>query len=321
MSVLIAGGAGFVGVNLARVLADMDQVVLVYDNESRGSRTLLPSSRNIHFRNVDLNDTPTLRSLAESDQRKLGAITEIWHLAANSDIPAGIADISVDLNNTFLSTVNLLRIAEEFQINNFLFASSSAIYGDLKGAELREDIGPLLPISNYGAMKLASEALLSAAFEKFLKRLCIFRFPNVIGIPATHGVIFDFVNRLKSDPSALHVLGDGTQQKAYMHVDDLVEAMLFIRDKDKNPLSLFNIGPSDEGVSVRFIAEETARQFGSKPVIYFGKGNKGWIGDVPQFNYSTEKLKLLGWEPRLNSTEAVKKSITQIVSQIAGGRS
>ncbi|MBS7804513.1 NAD-dependent epimerase/dehydratase family protein [Rhizobiales bacterium TNE-4] len=320
MSILIAGGAGFVGVNLVRVLASMKQVLLVYDNESRGNRELLPNSSNIHFRKVDLNDIATLRSLVKRDQQNYGDITEIWHLAANSDIPAGIADITVDLNNTFLSTVNLLRLAEEFKIVKFLFASSSAIYGDLKGAELREEIGPLLPISNYGAMKLASEALLSAAFEKFLKRLCIFRFPNVIGIPATHGVIFDFVNRLKSNPSELHVLGDGSQQKAYMHVDDLVEAMLFIRDEDTNPLSLFNIGPSDQGVTVRYIAEETARIFGSRPSIHFGEGNKGWIGDVPKFNYSTEKLKLLGWTPRLSSTEAVKKSVKQIVSQIAGER-
>jgi UDP-glucose 4-epimerase len=319
---IVAGGAGFVGCNLLPLLAKEDRHLVVLDNLSRGrleylgpTRDLAP--RRIHFKNIDLSDcSATLRAI--QSYLHLGVIDEVWHLAANSDIPAGIMDASVDMRDTFMTTFSLLQAVKLYKIPTFHFASSSAIYGDLGGLPLHESIGPLLPISNYGAMKLASEALISAAAESYLTRANLFRFPNVVGAPATHGVILDFVNKLKSDPNRLDVLGNGTQQKTYLHVSDLVEAMIFIRSAMSIPkIFPVNIGPVDDGVTVRFIAQSVIERISPKASIYFGVGNKGWIGDVPKFQYSVERLIELGWSPKRNSAEAVRYAIDQI-ADLAG---
>lgn len=247
-------------------------------------------------------------------------ITEVWHLAANSDIQAGVCDANVDLRDTFMTTFNTLEIMKELDVKVLMFASSSAIYGDLGEQALVENIGPLLPISNYGAMKLASEAVISAAAESNLHRAYIFRFPNVIGAPATHGVMLDFVRKLKATPDNLDVLGNGTQQKGYLHVEDLIDAMLFIREHSEEKVSVFNIGAGDEGVTVCCIAEEIVLAASPGANISYGAGDKGWVGDVPRFSYSVDKLKMLGWKPKLGSMDAVRKAIHQIVIQEAANQ-
>jgi UDP-glucose 4-epimerase len=236
-------------------------------------------------------------------------------MAANSDIPAGVADAAIDLRDTFMTTFNVLQAMKLLQIPVMVFASSSAIYGEITDRALAEDTGPLFPISNYGAMKLASEAAITAAAESYLKQAFLFRFPNVIGVPATHGVIYDFVRRLRGQPGRLEVLGDGTQQKSYLHVEDLIAAMLFVRGKAKERISCFNIGADDEGVSVRFIAEETVAAVAPGAHITYGKGDRGWIGDVPRFRYSIDRLRALGWQPEGNSAETVRRAIREIAAQ------
>ncbi len=248
-------------------------------------------------------------------QAVLGPVTEVWHLAANSDIPAGIESSEIDLRDTYMTTFNTLKVMEERGIKALMFASSSAIYGDLGDRELTEETGPLFPISNYGAMKLASEAAITAAAEKFLTKALLFRFPNVVGVPATHGVILDFIRRLCEAPDRLDVLGDGTQKKSYLHVSDLVDAMLLIQDRATKKVDAFNIGPTDDGVFVRQIAEETVAAVAPGATLHYGAGNKGWIGDVPHFTYSTAKVRALGWEPELNSLEAVRRAIGEIAAQ------
>jgi len=181
---------------------------------------------------------------------------------------------------------------------------------------LYEDIGPLMPISNYGAMKLASEALISSALESFLDKVCIYRFPNVVGVPATHGVILDFVNKLKIDMATLEVLGNGTQQKTYLHVSELVGAMLFINFNTTNGMNYYNIGAMDDGVLVSQIAEETIKIVYPGAIINYQQGDRGWVGDVPRFFYSVDKLKNLGWSPKMSSLEAIQKAIKEIVSQV-----
>ena len=317
---IVAGGAGFVGCNLLPLLAKEDRHLLVLDNLCRGRVEYIDRARDlapgrIHFVNLNLSDcSTTLRAIANI--LHLGTIDEVWHLAANSDIPAGVMDASVDLRDTFMTTFSLLQAMKLYKIPALHFASSSAIYGDLGGVPLHESIGPLLPISNYGAMKLASEALISAAAESYLTRANLFRFPNVVGAPATHGVILDFVNKLKLDPNCLDVLGDGTQQKAYLHVSDLVEAMMFIRGAMRLPkIFPVNIGPVDDGVTVRFIAQSVVERVSPKASIHFGVGNKGWVGDVPKFQYAVERLREIGWSPNRNSADAVRCAIDQIADQ------
>jgi len=317
---IIAGGAGFVGSNLLPLLAREDRHLMVLDNLCRGREEYLGTARaaapgRVHFLNVDLSDRAATSKAFES-AAKLGAVDEVWHLAANSDIPAGVTDANVDLRDTFMTTFSLLEAMNVNKIHALHFASSSAIYGDLGSVPLHEGIGPLLPISNYGAMKLASEALISAATESYLSRANLFRFPNVVGAPATHGVILDFINKLKTDARRLDVLGDGTQQKAYLHVSDLVEAMMHIRNSvDLPKIFPVNIGPVDDGVTVRFIAQSVTERVSPKAQIHFGIGNKGWVGDVPKFQYSVERLRQAGWSPSRNSADAVRHAIDQIASQ------
>ena len=320
MRTFITGVAGFIGCNLAKALLDRGDEVAGFDNLCRGSMRNLDSilrHPNFSFEVVDLADMDAYRSALRAVQTR-SPITDVWHLAANSDIPAGIADPQVDLRDTFMTTHNTLLLMQELGIGTMAFASSSAIYGDLGGRNLTEDIGPLFPISNYGAMKLASEAAISAALESHLKSGFVFRFPNVIGVPATHGVIQDFIRKLKATPGNLEVLGDGTQQKSYLHVDELVDAMLFIRSNARDKLNYFNIGADDEGVTVRFIAETVVARVAPEARISFGKGNKGWVGDVSKFTYSIARLSELGWRPHLGSAQAIFKAVDEIAKQESG---
>lgn len=314
---VITGGAGFIAVNLARRLLAAGGRVVALDDLSRGRRSALAEFVDdpaFAFHAVDCSDGAAMTALFAT----LGSVSDVWHLAANSDIPAGIEDPTIDLQRTFLTTVGTLAamrsLAPAQDIPALHFASSSAIYGDLGMREIVEDIGPLEPISNYGAMKLASEAQIRAAVEAYLPRADIFRFPNVIGVPATHGVIMDFMAKLRATPDRLDVLGDGTQQKAYLHVDDLIEAMLHIAAQDGHYL-VYNIGPTDDGVTVRWIAETVRDHVAPDAAIRFGEGGRGWVGDVPRFRYSTARLRATGWAPRAGSEDAVRRAVGEIARQ------
>lgn len=309
---IVTGGAGFIGKNLVERLAASDRRVLILDDLSRGGQdrvaTLVQDTR-VHFRQVDCADADAMAEALTSVGGELG---DVWHLAANSDIPAGVADPRIDLHRTFQTTFNVLELMKRAKGHTLRFASSSAIYGSFEDTAIFEDIGPLAPISNYGAMKLASEAQINAAVESYLPRAEVYRFPNVVGAPATHGVIFDFVNKLRATPDRLEVLGDGTQRKAYLHVDDLIAAMLHISTLDGRRLT-FNIGPSDEGVTVRFIAETVRDRVSPKAAIAYGEGPRGWVGDVPTFRYSVQRLMDTGWKPSRSSAETIVRAIEEIV--------
>jgi UDP-glucose 4-epimerase len=164
-------------------------------------------------------------------------------------------------------------------------------------------------------MKLASEALISAAVENFLERALIFRFPNVVGTPATHGVILDFIRKLRASPGRLEVLGNGTQQKAYLHVEELVEALLFIEERDAGNICLYNIGPEDAGCRVSEIAEAVVARVAPYAEIVYGTEDRGWVGDVPKFRYCVDKLAKLGRRPRLSSLEAVRRAVDETAGQ------
>ncbi|MDR2442482.1 MAG: NAD-dependent epimerase/dehydratase family protein [Deltaproteobacteria bacterium] len=321
MSIILTGGAGFIGSHLCAHFTKQKERVLVLDNLSRGKEEYLryqTDQNYIDFQKIDIANIP-LTALVVKEFHQQYPVDMVWHMAANSDIPAGTKRPSVDFNDTFVTTFSILEAIRPLGIKKFTFASSDAVYGD-HGPEkkLTENTGPLLPISYYGAMKLASEALLSASAESYLERVWIFRFPNVVGTPATHGVIFDFINKLKVTPDRLEVLGDGSQKKLYIHIDELLEAMIFIVSNSNEKMNVFNIGPDDSGCSVTQIAESTVEIVSPKATIAYGTEPRGWVGDIPKFLYSVDKLSSLGWRSKSSSIEAVRKAIVEIFKQELG---
>jgi UDP-glucose 4-epimerase len=312
MTMLVTGAAGFIGSHLVdRLLTDGHRVVGI-DNMSRGTRENLSQVLALDTFTLvegDVSRPETLFGIAEP-----GEVDIVWHLAANSDIAAGVADSRIDLRDTFMTTWGAVEIAKAVGAKRLAFASTSAVYG-AHPEPLRETHGPMLPISNYGAMKLAGEALISAAVESDLSQAWIFRFPNVVGDRATHGVINDLFLKLKRDATKLEVLGDGKQQKPYLHVSDLIEAMLFIVGRAAQARELYNIGPEDEGFDVASIAAGVIAASKTGAEIHYTGGDRGWVGDVPRFTYSVEKLKRLGWRPTLSSAQAVNRAIQEVAVQ------
>ena len=305
---LIIGGAGFIGSVLTKEMLKDNSNIIIIDKLSLGSIDYIDCNK-VELINLDINDIDSV--LKELKGKR---IEEVWHMAANSDIPAGVENIEVDLNDTFMTTVSTLKIMKAIDCKKLYFASSAAIYGYNKN-RLHEDIGPLMPMSNYGAMKLSSEAIISASLEIFLEKVCIYRFPNIVGIPANHGVLLDFIKKLKKNKSVLEVLGNGTQTKAYLHVTDLVEGMIFIKNNTANGLNYFNLGAIDDGVSVKQIAEEVIKFVSPNTKINYQNSDRGWVGDVPKFYYSVKKLKDLGWTPRMSSLEAIQKAVKEVALQ------
>lgn len=312
---VISGGAGFIGSNLALELNKLGKKVIIMDNLCRGSKEHIKHLSDYEFFNIDLSRSDLTKDLFTKIEKDY-VIENVWHMAANSDISAGVMDPNIDLRDTFMTTYNICNSIDKNPPEKFIFASSSAIYGDFKDKPIKEDSAPLLPISNYGAMKLASEGFLSTWVEKYNSKLYLFRFPNVVGMPSTHGVVFDFINRLKENPSYLLAMGDGTQQKPYLHVSDLIDAMFFIINHSSEKRQVFNIGQDDNGIKVKEIAEIVRNLFPNFFEINYGKSNKGWIGEVPKFNYKINKLKNLGWCPAISSKEAIKKLASDLYEKV-----
>ena len=310
----ITGVAGFIGSHLADALLSAGERVSGVDDYSLGRWEHLEAARtNPRFAVFDCDisePAPAIECVAAA-ARWGGRPDMIWHLAANSDIAAGVADPAIDIRRTLMTTIAMLDAAREAGIARIAFASTSAVYGELDDV-LTETTGPLLPISNYGATKLASEALLSAAAESVLERIWIFRFPNVVGLRATHGAIHDFAGRLGARLPQLRVLGDGRQCKPYLHVSELISAMRFIVANAAERRNLFNIGPQGDGTKVSFIAEQMIARHAPGLGIDYDGGDRGWVGDVPRFRYSTDRLTRLGWQPTLSSDAAVLRAIDEI---------
>ena len=303
MNILVAGGAGFIGSHLTDALIQQGHRVICVDSLYLGTRKNLEhleSDANFSFIVADLLDKTKMQQIFEEEH-----IDYIMHLAANSDIQASAASPTIEYEHTYSTTYALLEYARQYQVKKFFFASTSAVYGDKRGILLREDTAELSPISYYGAAKLGSESLLSAYSYMNDMQTLIFRFPNVIGERLTHGVVHDFIKKLRKNPGQLEILGDGKQTKPYIYVKDLVQAILRFMDSPQG-VTLYNVGV-DSHTSVTRIADIICEEMGLQNVEYhYSGGESGWKGDVPKFDYCLDKIHAQGWEATHTSDEAIR---------------
>jgi UDP-glucose 4-epimerase len=309
MKAFVTGGAGFIGSNLVDKLIENGDSVTVYDNLSSGRKEFLEQhskKNNLNFVEGDLLDFDLLKNEIKNHD-------VVFHIAANPFVRLGEKQTKLDLEQGAIVTYNILESMRLNDIDKIVFASSSVVYAETPPIAIPETYGPTLPISLYGAGKLAAEGLISAFCGTFDFQAWIFRFANIVGIRGTHGVIVDFIDKLRKNPKELEILGDGKQQKPYLHVFDIVDGIIFGFENSNDQINLFNLG-CDSNTTVTRIAEMLVEEMGLKNVEFkYTGGKRGWAGDVPRFQLATDKMKKLGWEPRYTSDEAVRKAIREIL--------
>ena len=311
MKILVTGGAGFIGSHLCDALIQANHEVVVVDNLILGKLeniNHLIELPDFHFYKEDILNFEGLKQIFNEH-----AFDMVFHMAANSDIQKGSADPEIDFNLTFKTTFNVLQCLKEFNVKKLFFASTSAIYGETSDL-LTEDYGPLRPVSNYGAGKLASEAFISAFSAAYDIQTWITRFPNVVGERFTHGVIYDFIHKLKSNPNELEVLGNGEQNKPYLYVKDLIEGILFVCNNSHERFNVYNLG-SNTRTKVKEIAKMVIEEMGLNARINYTGGDRGWVGDVPEFKYDVSKINQLGWKAKYTSNESVRLAIQKALGK------
>ena len=314
MRALVTGGAGFIGSHLVDRLVARGNKVLVVDNLSSGVLDFISEhieNGKVEFSNTDLKDLEALKPLMQG-------VDIVYHLAANPDIRLGTRITDTDLTEGTIATYNVLESMRLADVKKIAFASSSVVYGEDAPMPTPEDYGPCLPISLYGASKQAGEGLIGAWVGTFGLQAWIFRFANIIGERGTHGVIFDFIHKLKKDPSRLEVLGNGLQEKSYMEVGDCVDAMLHVISNTNESINLYNLGSNDT-CSVRNIAAIVVRETGCTDAsIEYTGGDRGWAGDIPKAMLAINRLIDLGFEVNYDSEEAVAHTARVLIQEIMG---
>jgi Nucleoside-diphosphate-sugar epimerases len=303
--VVITGGAGLVGSQLARSLLDDVSHVRVADDLSKGDRERVPDSA--EFLKADIKQPGDVSRVITSD------IDIVFHLAALTDTNFD-DDRRLFEENTGM-THTLLERMREVDVTNIAFTSSSTVYGEAP-RPTSEDYAPLEPISVYGASKLADEGLLSTYAHSYGFTVRVFRFANIVGPHQRGNVIPDFIEKLQEDPTRLQILGDGQQEKSYMHVTECVNAIRHVTEQAQGEYTTHNLGTMTT-TSVTDIADIVADEMGVTPAYEFTGGDRGWTGDVPKMRLSIEKLAELGWDPDLSSHESVRRATGQLVDEIA----
>jgi UDP-glucose 4-epimerase len=308
---VVTGGAGAIGAVLCHALARQGREVRVIDNLSAGRRSHLADLEGrarFRLHVADLTDAN-----AELAPIFAGA-SEVWHLAANTDIRKGTADPSIDFTQGSVATFHVLEAARHAHVPKVFFASSSVVYGYPTVFPTPEEYGPLMPQSHYGAAKLAAEGLVSAHCHSFDMKGYIFRFANIIGPGMTHGVLYDFFEKLRRDPTRLEVLGDGRQSKSYLRVEDCVDAMILAGRRAQKTVNIFNLGTPDRA-SVKEIAEAVVAAAGGHARIDYTGGERGWTGDIPQQLLAIDRISALGWAPKSGSRAAIDRTIREFAEE------
>jgi len=315
----VVGGAGFIGSHFVdRLLEDQSvEVVRVYDNFSSGREWHLTGHRDDPRLEVVKGDVADLDLLVDS----MAGMETVIHLASNPDIARAATEPAVDFDQGTLLTHHVVEAMRRAEVRRILYASGSGVYGDLGEVEPDEDYGPLVPISTYGASKLAGEALIASYCYMFDLVGVAFRFGNVVGPRQTHGVGFDFVRRLLADPAELTILGDGSQSKSYIHVSDVMDAVLLAATAAPRPFAVFNVATGDY-ITVREVAELAVEAVGLEPgstIFTYTGGDRGWRGDVPVVRLNTDRIRALGWAGARTTKQALADSLAAMMEDARAG--
>lgn len=322
--VLVTGGAGFIGSHLVDVLLanPSTKQVRVLDNFSSGRREHLAQHKDDRrLKTIKLDLLNFKNALPH-----FNGVDRVYHLAANPDARWGLDNTRLDLEQETIVTYNVLEAMRRQGVTQIVLSSSGTVYGDVGATVARETLGPALPISLYGAGKVAAEALVSAFCATFGLRGVILRFGNIVGDRTTHGAIYDFIKRLAKNSAKLKVLGNGLQSKPYIYVRDIVDAIVFGGKKcgelAAGKFDVFNVAPAG-GTTVRFIAEELVAQLGfaGRTKIIYGTTTGGWPGDVPVSRMDSSKLRAAGFVLPRNSDEAVRHAINRILEWLPNRKS
>jgi UDP-glucose 4-epimerase len=309
MKVFVSGGAGFIGSHLVpRLLKDENvERVVVFDNFSSGRQshlTALRPDKRLEVIEADLKEVDAVK-------KAMTGCDTVFHLAANPDIAKAVTQPDIDFWEGTYLTQNVLEGMRVNGAQTLFYTSGSGVYGENPSVSFREDYGPCIPISTYGASKLACEGLIASYCHMFGLRARAFRFANVVGPRQTHGVGYDFVRRLKTDPKRLRILGDGSQRKSYIHVDDVLTAIATVDAATGPCYDIFNVATEDY-ITVRAIADLAVRISGLErdDVQYeFTGGDRGWKGDVPSVRFDCSKIRASGWRPNRTSLEAISDAM------------
>ncbi len=309
---IVVGGAGFIGSHVVeRLLKDRAAAVTVYDNFSSGRKWHLQHGRiepRLRIVRGDVADLPLLMKAMNGHDTAV-------HLASNPDIARAAKDPEIDFYQGTLLTQQVLEAVRRCGVKRLWYASGSGVYGERGDAAVAENDGPFVPISTYGASKLAGEALIASYCAMFGITARAFRFGNVVGARQTHGVGLDFLRRLRLDSEKLRILGDGNQSKPYIHVSDAVNAMLLADESTEGGFAVFNVATTD-ALRVEEIAVMALRclSLEGKAALDYTGGDRGWKGDVPVVRLRTERIRALGWEPLLSSREAMSRALMEILA-------
>lgn len=313
MKSFIVGGAGFIGSHLAiKLLKEEGRTVIIYDNFSSGTERHLESIRENKRLEVIKGD---VKDLPELTKASAGADV-IYHFASNPDISKAATQPDIDFWEGTYLTNNVVEAARQNGVKRLIYASGSGVYGDTGEQVVEENYSPLRPISTYGASKLAGEALLCSYCEMFDMHASAFRFANVVGPRQTHGVGYDFIRKLRENSKELSILGDGSQSKSYIYVDDVLSALETLVSSDLPGFTTFNVSTVD-AITVQQIADLVCQKMKLENVRYrYGGGNRGWKGDVPVIRLSSEAIRKLGWQPQKTSFEAISASIEAMLQNL-----
>ena len=302
MKCIVTGGAGFIGSHLTDLLVSQGCEVVVIDSMAAG--------RMENLKNVDGKITFVKCDLLDDGwQEQFKGADRVYHIAADPDVRGSARKSREVYDNNVTATVRVLEAMKEYDVKEIVFTSTSTVYGEASVIPTPETYSPMVPISIYAASKLACEAMISAYAATYGWHAWVYRFANIIGARSTHGVIYDFVQKLRANPKELEILGDGTQAKSYLSVGECVNAVVFAPTISHDTFNFFNIG-SEDWVTVKRIAELVVEEMGLSGVSFkFTGGDRGWVGDVPKMQLSVDKLKSFGWNPKSSSEDAVRAAI------------